>query len=428
LRVACSVFRVYLFTCLPVYLSTCVPVYLFTCLPVYLYTFPDETMTLSKSVLKNDRLALARLLTQVENDTPDGRAALAELFPHTGKAHLLGVTGAPGTGKSSLVNQLALHFRGEGKRVAILAVDPSSPFTGGAVLGDRVRMRDLAGDAGVFIRSMATRGSLGGLAQATAAMAQVFDAAGFDVVIIETVGAGQSEVDIARLAHTTIVVEAPGMGDDIQAIKAGILEIADVLVVNKADRPGVENTERALRSMLELAHPTRRVFLHHGRVETLHCNVSTGNVSTGNVSTGNVSTGNVSTGNVSTGNVSTGNVSTGNVSTGNVSTGNVSTTTTETKMWIPPIQRTVATEGTGIAELAAAIAKHAEHLRLSGDWAVRERARLESEMEALLLEALLARFRAEVPNGNFESALQKVYERSLSPWEAAQMLVNGRRK
>jgi len=375
-------------------------------------------MTLSKSVLKNDRLALARLLTQVENDTPDGRAALAELFPHTGKAHLLGVTGAPGTGKSSLVNQLALHFRGEGKRVAILAVDPSSPFTGGAVLGDRVRMRDLAGDAGVFIRSMATRGSLGGLAQATAAMAQVFDAAGFDVVIIETVGAGQSEVDIARLAHTTIVVEAPGMGDDIQAIKAGILEIADVLVVNKADRPGVENTERALRSMLELAHPTRRVFLHHGRVETLHCNVSTGNVSTGNVSTGNVSTGNVSTGNVST----------GNVSTGNVSTGNVSTTTTETKMWIPPIQRTVATEGTGIAELAAAIAKHAEHLRLSGDWAVRERARLESEMEALLLEALLARFRAEVPNGNFESALQKVYERSLSPWEAAQMLVNGRRK
>ena len=340
-------------------------------------------MTLSKSVLKNDRLALARLLTQVENDTPDGRAALAELFPHTGKAHLLGVTGAPGTGKSSLVNQLALHFRGEGKRVAILAVDPSSPFTGGAVLGDRVRMRDLAGDAGVFIRSMATRGSLGGLAQATAAMAQVFDAAGFDVVIIETVGAGQSEVDIARLAHTTIVVEAPGMGDDIQAIKAGILEIADVLVVNKADRPGVENTERALKSMLELAHPTRRVFLHHGRVETLPVETLQGNVST---------------------------------------------TTTETKMWIPPIQRTVATEGTGIAELAAHIAKHAEHLRLSGDWAVRERARLESEMEALLLEALVTRFRAEIPNGNFESALQKVYERSLSPWEAAQMLVNGRRK
>ena len=332
-------------------------------------------MTLSTAVLKGDRLALARLLTQVENDTAEGRAALAELFPQTGKAHLIGVTGAPGTGKSSLVNRLALHFRRAGKRVAILAVDPSSPFTGGAVLGDRVRMRDLAGDAGVFIRSMATRGSLGGLAQTTAAMAQVFDAAGFDVVLIETVGAGQSEVDIARLAHTTIVVEAPGLGDDIQAIKAGILEIADVLVVNKADRPGVENTERALKSMLELAHPTRHVFLHHGQRMAVDAPVEA-----------------------------------------------------ETKMWIPPIQRTVSTEGAGIAELAAHIAAHAAHLRVSGDWAARERARLGSEMEALLLEALLTRFRAEVPNGKFESALQKVYERSLSPWEAVQLLVNGRPK
>ena len=332
-------------------------------------------MNLVESILKGERLALARLLTQVENDSIEGRAALADLFPHTGKAHLIGVTGAPGTGKSSLVNQLALHFRREGRRVAILAVDPSSPFTGGAVLGDRVRMRDLSGDAGVFIRSMASRGSLGGLAQSTAAMAQVFDAAGFDVVMIETVGAGQSEVDIARLAHTTVVVEAPGLGDDIQAIKAGILEIADVLAVNKADRPGVENTERALKSMLELAHPTRHVFLHHGQAMSVDA-----------------------------------------------------PSKAETGLWIPPIQRTVATEGKGIAELAVHIAKHAEHLRVSGDWAVRERARLESEMEALLLEALMTRFRAEVPNGNFASALQKVYERNLSPWEAVQMLVNGRHK
>ena len=204
-------------------------------------------MTYSQAVLNGDRLALSRLLTQVENDAPEGRAALVELFPHTGKAHLIGVTGAPGTGKSSLVNQLALYYRKtENKRVAIVAVDPSSPFTGGAVLGDRVRMRDLAGDTGVFIRSMATRGSLGGLAQSTANMVQVFDAAGFDVIIIETVGAGQSEVDVARLAHTTLVVEAPGLGDDIQAIKAGILEIADILVVNKADRPGVENDREGI--------------------------------------------------------------------------------------------------------------------------------------------------------------------------------------
>src|SRR5512138_3804795 len=224
-------------------------------------------MSRIEHILEGNRLALARLLTQVENDSPEGRLALAELFPHTGRAHLIGITGAPGTGKSSLVNQLALHYRKSADRkVAIVAVDPSSPFTGGAVLGDRVRMRDLSGDSGVFIRSMASRGSLGGIAQKTAALVQVFDAAGYEIVLIETVGAGQSEVDVARLAHTTVVVEAPGLGDEIQAIKAGIMEIADVLVVNKADRPGSENTERALRSTLELAHPTaRRVFSHHGR-------------------------------------------------------------------------------------------------------------------------------------------------------------------
>lgn len=329
-------------------------------------------MTLAESVLNGERLALARLLTQVENDSPEGRAALAELFPHTGRAHLVGVTGAPGTGKSSLVNQLALDYRRNGKRVAILAVDPTSPFTGGAVLGDRVRMRDLAGDAGVFIRSMASRGSLGGLARSTSAMTQVFDAAGFDVALIETVGAGQNEVDIVRLAHTTIVVEAPGLGDDIQAIKAGILEIADVLVVNKADRPGVENTEKALRSMLELAHPTRKFMLHHGKTEIVNVPA-------------------------------------------------------ETALWIPPIQRTVATEGAGIVELAAHIAKHAEYLRAGGGWAARERARLRSEMEALLREALVSRFRAEVPDGRFESALEQVFSHRLSPWEAVQLLLDGRR-
>src|ERR1051325_10299707 len=193
-------------------------------------------MTYAQAVINGDRLALARLLTQVENNAADGRDALIELFPHTGRAHMIGVTGAPGTGKSSLVNQLALHYRKNAdQKVAIVAVDPSSPFTGGAVLGDRVRMRDLSGDEGVFIRSMASRGSLGGIAQKTAALVQVFDAAGYDIIMIETVGAGQNEVEIASLAHTTVVVEAPGLGDEIQAMKAGILEIADVLVIIKAD-------------------------------------------------------------------------------------------------------------------------------------------------------------------------------------------------
>jgi GTPase len=331
-------------------------------------------MSLTSSVLAGDRLALARLLSQVENDSPEGRAILAELFSSTGKAHLIGVTGAPGTGKSSLVNQLALHFRRQDdKRVAIVAVDPSSPFTGGAVLGDRVRMRDLAGDSGVFIRSMASRGSLGGLAQTTASVAQVFDAAGYDIVMIETVGAGQGEVDIARLAHTTIVVEAPGLGDDIQAIKAGILEIADILVVNKADRPGVENTEKALKSMLDLAHPTQRVFKHHGAFMNV----------------------------------------------------DVPKTTPNDKMiWFPPIHRTIATEGVGIPDVAASIANHLAHLRQSGDWAARERARLEVELEALIQQALLSRFHDGVPQKRFNEVVDRVVHRTLSPWEAVKMLLN----
>lgn len=211
-------------------------------------------MTLHDSILSGDRRALARLITKIENDQPDARAALAALYPRGGRAQMVGVTGAPGTGKSTLVSEVTKAYRRAGKTVAIIAVDPTSPFTGGAILGDRIRMRDLSGDEGVFIRSMATRGSLGGLARATDEVVAVVDAAGFDVILIETVGAGQSEVDIARLAHTTLVVEAPGLGDDVQAIKAGILEIADVLVLNKADLPGAEAATRALRGMLMLAH------------------------------------------------------------------------------------------------------------------------------------------------------------------------------
>jgi LAO/AO transport system kinase len=313
-------------------------------------------MDLAASILAGNRLALARALSLVENDTPQGHETLSALFPHTGQAHIIGVTGAPGTGKSSLVNQLAQHFRRptDGKkpgRVGIIAVDPTSPFTGGAILGDRIRMRDLSGDPGVFIRSMASRGSLGGLSATTTAAAQLFDAAGFDIILIETVGVGQAEVEIAHLAHTTLVIEAPGLGDDIQAIKAGILEIADILVINKSDQPGVDNAERALRTMLDLAAP------HPG--------------------------------------------------------------------WIPPIQRTVATLGTGIPELADTIHTHYQHLLNTGEWIKRDQLRLQSELDFLLKEALVTKWRGTISDKLFQDILKTVSERQLSPRQAVQKLLLG---
>lgn len=313
-------------------------------------------MSLAEAVLAGERLALARLLTQVENNTSEGRQALDELFAHTGRAVLVGITGAPGTGKSSLVNQLARFFRrppddSQPRRVGIVAIDPSSPFTGGALLGDRVRMRDLAGDAGVFIRSMASRGALGGLARTTAEVVQVLDAAGFDLIMIETVGVGQDEVDIARLAHTTLVVEAPGLGDDIQAIKAGILEIADILVVNKADHAGAENTERALKAMLESgASPSRQA-------------------------------------------------------------------------WQTPVVKTIATQGDGIAELAREITRHVEYLKTSGEWQKREDERLRAELELLIQEELMKRWRHRIEQEQYNAALEALKQRNLSPFQAVERLM-----
>lgn len=319
-------------------------------------------MKLVEAVLNGDRLALARLLTQVEQDTPAGLKALDMLFQYTGKAYLIGVTGAPGTGKSSLVNRLVYALRhptGDNtlpKRVAVIAVDPSSPYSGGALLGDRVRMRDLAGDAGVFIRSMASRGNLGGLARATASSAQVLDAAGFEVILIETVGAGQAEVDIARLADTILVVGTPGLGDEIQAIKAGILEIADILVVNKADQPGVEEAERYLRMMVEMASAQKGAD-------------------------------------------------------------------DERKRWSPPIVRTISLRGEGVQDLLDAIRRHAAHLDNSGQRQERVRHRLEYDLINRVQEKLLARWRGDVAGSAFRETLERIYRREISPCRAAEQLV-----
>jgi LAO/AO transport system kinase len=213
------------------------------------------TTTLVDQVRSGDPRALARALSTVENRAAGWTDLLKSLFPHTGHARILGLTGPPGAGKSTLVDQLAKHYRRneENQTVGIIAVDPTSPYTGGAILGDRIRMQDHYADPGIFIRSMATRGSLGGLARATADAVTVLDASGRDVVMIETVGVGQDEVDIVRLADVTIVILVPGMGDDVQTIKAGIMEIADIFVINKSDREGAERIEREIRTMQSLA-------------------------------------------------------------------------------------------------------------------------------------------------------------------------------
>jgi LAO/AO transport system kinase len=326
-------------------------------------------MSAREDILSGDRLALSRFLTQVENSDPGAGRVLDDLYIHAGKAHRIGVTGAPGTGKSSLVNRLAQHIRQTLKKtVAIIAVDPSSPFTGGAILGDRLRMRDLAGDPGVFIRSMASRGTLGGLALTTRQLTRVFDAAGFDYIIIETVGAGQSEVEIARLAHTTIVVEAPGFGDDIQAIKAGIMEIADILVINKADQAGADNTERALRANLELGY--RQI---HNR-KTGH-------------------------------------------------DGEIEATEEATTGWIPPILKTVATNNEGIGDLLDAIGRHNEFLAASGQMQTIEKEGLEQELLSLLQNKLMNNWRNKAGTLKMETALDEVFNHRWSPDQAADWLI-----
>lgn len=320
----------------------------------------DRKFGLAERVLGGDSRAIARAMSLVEDETPAGAALIAQLYPRTGHAYLVGVTGAPGAGKSTLVDRLTAEIRGSGQTVGIVAVDPTSPFTGGAILGDRVRMGAHARDPGVFIRSMATRGHLGGLARATSDVALIFDAAGKDVVVVETVGVGQDEVDIVRTADISIVVLVPDSGDDVQAIKAGIMEIADIYVVNKADREGADRMVQSIAANLSLAPPRARV--------------------------------------------------------------GESPQAKEVDDWHPPILKTEATTGAGVPELWAAVGKFREHSK--GRQTLRQRARQEVRLRELLAHEFMNRLERQLPAGELERVVHAIAERRVDPYTAAADLLN----
>jgi len=327
----------------------------------------QDPIALFERARAGDRRALARLLSVLEEGGAEAARLSARLFPYTGNAYVIGITGPPGSGKSTLVNALARAYRERGATVGIVAVDPSSPFTGGALLGDRIRMQDVAGDPGVFIRSMATRGSLGGLARATREVIRALDAVGFQRILVETVGAGQVEVDIAQAADTVVVVQAPGLGDDIQAIKAGILEIADILVVNKADREGAAATLHILRSMLSLGSPA--VVRHHGQI--MH----------------------------------------------------VQSVAPSQEGWTPPILQTVATSGQGVPELVEAIERHRVYLEESGEGASRRRRRLAEELATLARERLWARVVRQVGRARLDGLVEQLLRREIDLDTAVERLL-----
>lgn len=300
--------------------------------------------SLSARVLDGDPRALARAISLIEDEAPQGAELVRQIFPHSGRAYLIGITGAPGSGKSTLVDRLTAEIRAKSQTVGIVAVDPTSPFSGGAILGDRVRMQAHAGDGGVFIRSMATRGHLGGLARATGEAALVLDAAGKDIVIIETVGVGQDEIDIVRTADISVVTLVPGAGDEVQALKAGIMEIADIFVVNKADREGADRTVASIETNLSLQ-------------------------------------------------------------------------TFAPGEWRPPIVKTEATTGRGVAELLGAIERFRAHT--ADSQGARRRARAEYRLRELLAQRFVHHVERQVlTGGEFDRILDRIAAREVDPYTA----------
>jgi LAO/AO transport system kinase len=341
-----------------------------------------EVPELVAGLERGERRALARLLTVVEDGDPARlREVIAAIFPKTGRARVIGVTGSPGVGKSTLTDQLATHLRAQGRSVAILAVDPSSPFSGGALLGDRVRMQGHHADPHVFIRSMASRGHLGGLSFATPQAVLLLDAAGFDDILVETVGVGQSEVEIAATADTTIVSLAPGMGDGIQAAKAGILEVADVFVINKADRGGAGQLESELRGMLEMGHALAEPAEAADAVDAADPTSPADDHEVADTADGSG--------------------------------------------WWPPIVRTVAVRAEGIEDLVTALDRHLDHLDASGLRHRRRRDRALHTVREIALEAVRRRF-SGLDSGDdvlLAELAGQVADRELDPYRAADRLL-----
>jgi LAO/AO transport system kinase len=312
-----------------------------------------EIQTWIEQLRAGDARALARAISLVENHSPGWSELLKAVFPHSGHARILGLTGPPGAGKSTLVDQLARYYRKEDQSIGIIAVDPTSPYTGGAILGDRIRMQEHSSDSGIYIRSMATRGSLGGLARTTADVSTILDASGRDLIMIETVGVGQDEVDIVRLADITVVILVPGMGDDVQTIKAGIMEIADIFVINKSDREGAERVEREIRALQSLA--------------------------------------------------------------------------VRSDNWTPPIVKTVATEGTGIPELAAAIREYETHLQREDLVLKRNIENWQARLIEMLRDAMLEKAQKQMGDGEMAHYAAEVAEHKRDPYTLIEEIVQGRR-